>query len=70
MAVLGGRVKGGRFYGAWPGLKAANLDEGVDLAVTTDYRRILTEVLDNRQGSKGNHWFPGYDYPGPLGLFG
>jgi uncharacterized protein (DUF1501 family) len=70
MAVLGGRVKGGRFYGTWPGLKAADLDEGVDLAVTTDYRRVLTEVLDNRQGGKGNHWFQGYTYPGPLGLFG
>jgi uncharacterized protein (DUF1501 family) len=70
MAVLGGRVKGGRCYGMWPGLKAANLDEGVDLAVTTDYRRVLTEVLDNRQGRKGGRWFQGYDYPGPLGLFG
>jgi uncharacterized protein (DUF1501 family) len=70
MAVLGGRVKGGRIYGAWPGLQAAKLDEGVDLAVTTDYRRVLTEVLDNRQGTRANHWFQGYEYPGPLGLFG
>jgi uncharacterized protein (DUF1501 family) len=70
MAILGGRVKGGRFYGRWPGLKSADLDEGVDLAVTTDYRRILTEILDNRQGRKGGNWFSGYKDPGPLGLFG
>lgn len=69
MAVLGGRLKGGRCYGTWPGLQAADLDEGVDLAVTTDYRRVLTEILDHRQGAKGSHAFPGYPYPGPLGLF-
>ena len=45
MAVLGGQVAGGRFYGRWPGLHTDQLDEGVDLAVTTDYRQVLTEVL-------------------------
>lgn len=70
MAVLGGRVAGGKCYGAWPGLKAEQLDEGVDLAVTTDYRRVLTEVLGHHRNVKHNLvWFPGYDYPGGLGLF-
>ncbi|MGZ8216298.1 DUF1501 domain-containing protein [Methylomagnum sp.] len=70
MAVLGGRVAGGRCYGPWPGLKAEQLDEGVDLAVTTDYRRVLAEVLSHHKGVKSHpSWFPGYDYPGGLGLF-
>lgn len=70
MAVLGGRVAGGRCYGPWPGLKTEQLDEGVDLAVTTDYRRVLTEVLSHHKNVKNNPaWFPGYHYPGGLGLF-
>jgi hypothetical protein len=66
--VLGGKVRGGRFYGSWPGLANARLDEGVDLAVATDYRRILGEVLQQR--NSGAAVFPGYTSPGPLGLFG
>ena len=70
MAVLGGKVQGGRFYGAWPGMTADKLDEGVDLAVATDYRRVLTEVLEMREGRRLPALFPGYADPGPLGLFG
>lgn len=43
--VLGGKVKGGKMYGQWPGLATHQLDKNVDLAVTTDYRNILGEVL-------------------------
>jgi uncharacterized protein (DUF1501 family) len=68
MSVLGGKVHGGKFYGAWPGLSSAQLDEGVDLAVTTDYRRVLTEVLDYTNGRKNAALFPGYHYPGGLGI--
>lgn len=70
MAVLGGKVAGGRCYGPWPGLKNEQLEEGVDLAVATDYRRVLTEVLVRHTGAKTGNWFPEYSYPGPLGLFG
>ncbi len=70
MAVLGGKVHGGRFYGGWPGLAPDKLDEGVDLAVATDYRRVLTEVLEMREGKRLPAVFPNYSYPGPLGLFG
>jgi uncharacterized protein (DUF1501 family) len=45
MWVLGGKVRGGRVYGEWPGLAAASLYEGRDLAVTTDYRAVLTAVI-------------------------
>ncbi|MBV9863261.1 MAG: DUF1501 domain-containing protein [Alphaproteobacteria bacterium] len=44
--LLGGAVKGGRVYGDWPGLAAAQLYEGRDLAVTTDYRAVLAAVLE------------------------
>ncbi|HVJ53924.1 MAG TPA: DUF1501 domain-containing protein [Aliidongia sp.] len=70
MAVLGGKVRGGRFYGAWPGLEPEKLDEGVDLAVATDYRRVLTELLEAREGRRLDGVFQGYAYPGGLGLFG
>ena len=70
MAVLGGAVAGGRMVGSWPGLSADRLDEGVDLAVATDYRRVLVEVLGQHGGaSPAAGLFPGYRYPGPLGLF-
>lgn len=67
MMVLGGKVRGGRFYGVWPGLANARLDQGVDLAVATDYRRVLAEVLQQR--SPAAAVFPGYASPGPLGIF-
>lgn len=69
MAVLGGKVAGGRFHGAWPGLAAAQLDRGVDLAVATDYRRVVTEILAATSGGRvAPDLFPGYADPGPLGI--
>lgn len=50
MLVLGGSVVGGQVHGAWPGLAPAQLDLG-DLAVTTDYRDVLGEVLAKHLGS-------------------
>lgn len=70
MMVLGSGVKGGRFYGRWPGLANAKLDEGVDLAVATDYRQVLTEILRRRGAEPASHVFPGYADPGPIGVFG
>jgi uncharacterized protein (DUF1501 family) len=42
--VMGGPVKGGKIYGQWPGLAAAQLYENRDLAVTTDYRHPLAAI--------------------------
>jgi len=70
MAVLGGKIRGGKIYGAWPGLAPEALDEGVDLKVATDYRRVLSELIDARAGHRVEGVFPGYRYPGPLGLVG
>lgn len=45
MWLAGGPVRGGRVHGRWPGLDAAGLHEGRDLAVTTDFRWVLAQVL-------------------------
>ena len=47
--VMGGGVKGGQVVSKWPGLGEKDLSDG-DLAVTTDYRHVLAEVLRNRGG--------------------
>ncbi|GIE27611.1 hypothetical protein Ait01nite_006560 [Actinoplanes italicus] len=49
MFVLGGGVKGGKVYGRWPGLTSTQLRDG-DLAVTTDYRAVIGEILRARCG--------------------
>ena len=60
MFVLGGQVKGGKVYGKWPGLSNEQLNEGRDLAVTTDFRRVLGEAAYKTLGSKNLELvFPG-----------
>jgi uncharacterized protein (DUF1501 family) len=51
MFVLGGQVKGGKVYGRWPGLANEQLNEGRDLALTTDYRQVLGEVVTRTLGA-------------------
>ncbi len=68
MLLLGPHVNGG-FHGTWPGLAADQLFEELDLEVTTDYRRILSEILIRRLAN--NHLgvvFPGYTDYSPLGV--
>ena len=69
MAILGGKVKGGKFYGIWPGLTSDKLEEGVDLAVTTDYRQVLAETANYITGQESTDIFPGYKPTGKLGIF-
>jgi uncharacterized protein (DUF1501 family) len=38
-------IAGGRMHGAWPGLASDQLDNAVDLAMTTDIRSILAELM-------------------------
>ena len=60
MFVLGGQVKGGKVYGKWPGLDNGQLNEGRDLAVTTDFRRVLGEAAYKTLGAKNMEAvFPG-----------
>ena len=70
MMALGGHVNGGAIYGKWPGLASTALDNGVDLAVTTDYRTVLAEILAVRLGAKAGlpTIFPGYAESSRLGL--
>jgi uncharacterized protein (DUF1501 family) len=70
MLVLGGSVKGGRVYGRWPGLARERLFEGRDLAVTTDFRALFSEVATRQLGAPAAPLFPGWTAtPAPLGLF-
>jgi uncharacterized protein (DUF1501 family) len=68
MFVMGGGVKGGKVYGKWPGLEREQLYEGRDLALTTDFRDVLGELVAQHLGNPSLQTvFPGYD-PKPLGL--
>lgn len=49
----GGSIVGGRVHGRWPGIEAHELVGPGDLAVTTDYRQVLSEVLLRRCGNTG-----------------
>lgn len=68
MMVLGGPVGGGKVYGQWPGLEPEQLFEGRDLAVTTDYRTVLGEVVRDHLGTRPETVFPGFSMATPLGL--
>jgi uncharacterized protein (DUF1501 family) len=48
MILMGGGVDGGKVHGDWPGLEDGQLFGPGDLAVTTDYRDVLAEVLIKR----------------------
>ncbi|MBI1734096.1 MAG: DUF1800 family protein [Candidatus Rokubacteria bacterium] len=70
MLVLGGGVRGGRVYGRWPGLAREQLFEGRDLAVTTDFRALFSEVATGHVGVPATApVFPGWRATTPLGLF-
>jgi uncharacterized protein (DUF1501 family) len=71
MLVLGGRVNGGQLFGEWPGLSTEQLYDGADLAITTDYRAVLSDVLVNALGNPNvEAVFPGYTGYQPLGVVG
>jgi uncharacterized protein (DUF1501 family) len=71
MFVIGGEVKGGKVHGRWPGLAPEQLHEGRDLALTTDFRAVFSEVATRHlNASEPGKLFPGYKAPGQLGLFG
>jgi len=73
MFVIGGRVRGGRVYGHWPGLETSQLYEGRDLALTTDFRTVLSEAVTRQIGIRDNGMakvFPGFHGPRSLGILG
>lgn len=50
MWLMGGKVKGGKVYGEWPGLADEQLYQNRDLAVTTDFRQVISSVLSRHLG--------------------
>jgi uncharacterized protein (DUF1501 family) len=68
MFVMGGPVRGGKVYGQWPGLEKEQLYEQRDLALTTDFRDVLGELVARHLGNPTiADIFPGYP-PKFLGL--
>jgi len=69
MFVMGGDVQGGKVYGEWPGLAEEQLYEGRDLALTTDFRDVLGELVSRHLGNPNlKAVFPGYESPKFRGL--
>src|SRR5438876_862828 len=69
MFVAGGPVKGGQVYGKWPGLAPEQLYEGRDLALTTDFRDLFSEILTKHMGARDiGRIFPGYTPKSSLGI--
>ena len=70
MMAIGGDIRGGKVYGRWPGLAVEQRYERRDLAVTTDFRDVFSEVVVRHMGVRdARPIFPGYDvnpakYPG------
>jgi uncharacterized protein (DUF1501 family) len=61
MFVMGNSVRGGKVYGRWPGLKEDQLNEGRDLALTTDFRDVFGEIASRHLGTKDTGTiFPAY----------
>jgi uncharacterized protein (DUF1501 family) len=68
MLLLGGGIDGGKVHGTWPGLALADLDSGLDLKATTDYRAVIAEILAARMGMTSvTDVFPGFS-PAPVGV--
>jgi uncharacterized protein (DUF1501 family) len=58
----GSALVGGKVHGRWPGLASDKLYEGRDLALTTDFRDLLGEILTRHLGVQDlKTVFPGYD---------
>ena len=62
MFVMGGGLRGGKVYTRWPGMTEDKLYQGRDLAVTTDYRSVLGEIIAKHLGDRDlKTVFPGFD---------
>lgn len=71
--VLGGGINGGKVHGKWPGLAPEQLHENRDLALTTDFRSVFSEIAAMHLGTKSTEKiFPGFSVgkEGWLGLMG
>jgi uncharacterized protein (DUF1501 family) len=72
MFVLGGGVKGGKIHGTWPTLATSQLHEGRDLAVTSDFRDVISNIISSHlqiPGDKLATILPEYTPTGKINLF-
>jgi uncharacterized protein (DUF1501 family) len=71
MFAFGGAIRGGKVYGEWPGLAPEQLYENRDLALTTDFRDVLGELVAKHLGNgQIAGVFPEYGQPKFRGLVG
>jgi uncharacterized protein (DUF1501 family) len=70
--ALGGRIRGGKVYGEWPGLGPDQLTPPGDLRITSDYRQVLSEILRGMHGPAfpTQAVFSGLPFEPSLGLTG
>lgn len=63
-------IAGGHVYGDWPGLAHFGFNDG--LAITTDYRKVIAEILSARMlvtpAQINSTIFPGLNYSSGLGI--
>lgn len=70
MFAMGGPIRGGRVIAEWPGLGEGVLEGPGDLAVTIDYRDVLSEIVEKALGNpRAADVFPGHRST-PRGLTG
>ena len=71
MFAFGGGIRGGKVYGDWPGLAPEQLYQNRDLALTTDFRDVLGELVAKHLGNRQlTGVFPEYTQPKFRGLIG
>jgi len=71
MFAFGGGIRGGKVYGDWPGLAPEQLYQNRDLALTTDFRDVLGELVSKHLGNRQlTGVFPEYTQPKFRGLIG
>lgn len=65
-----GNINGGQVYGEWPGLETLGFNDG--LQITTDYRRVLADILTARMSvgvqQINDTIFPGLNYAAGMGI--
>jgi uncharacterized protein (DUF1501 family) len=69
MMTLGKSINGGKVYGQWPGLSVDKLVAPGDLAITTDFRSVLGELVSKHlKNPTLDQVFPNFTEYQPLGI--
>jgi uncharacterized protein (DUF1501 family) len=70
LIVVDAGVNGGHIHGDFPGLAGEQLFDNADVAVTTDFRTVLSEIVSLRLGNPHiDQVFPGFSNDMRLGLY-